>query len=130
MRVLLADDNTVLREEIAELLANEPDIQIVGQASHGKMAVDLTRQLMPEVVLMDLSMPVMNGLAATRTIISEFPDIRVIGLSMYEDAAEGQLMRKAGASAFVSKASQGDFASSLMQAIRAPKTQNTPEAAA
>ncbi len=129
MRVLLADDNNVLREEIAQLLASEPDIQIVGQASHGKMAVDLTRQLMPEVVLMDLSLPVMNGLAATRTITSEFPDIRVIGLSMYEDAAEGQLMRKAGASAFVSKASPHDFATSLMDAIRAPKAQKTPDAA-
>jgi two-component system, NarL family, response regulator LiaR len=130
MRVLLADDNTVLREEIAQLLADEPDIQIVGQASHGKMAIDLTRQLMPEIVLMDLSMPVMNGLAATRTILSEFPQIRVIGLSMYEDTAEGQLMRKAGAAAFVCKASPRDFAASLMEAIRAPKAQAAPDAAA
>ncbi len=130
MRILLADDNAMLRREVAQLLAGEPDMQIVGEASHGKMAVDLTRQLLPEVVLMDLSMPVMNGLAATRTITSEFPQIRVIGLSMYDDAAEGELMKKAGAAGYISKAGKGDFATSLMEAIRAPRARTLPEHAA
>lgn len=122
VRVLLADDNNSLREEIARLLGGEPDLQIVGEASHGKMAVELARQLLPDVVLMDLSMPVMNGLAATRTIAAELPSVRVIGLSMYDDASEGELMRKAGASSYLSKAGSGDFATSLMLAIRAQRT--------
>ena len=122
VRVLLADDNNALRQEIAHLLGGEPDLQIVGEASHGKMAVELARQLQPDVVLMDLSMPVMNGLAATRTIATELPNVRVIGLSMYDDASEGELMRKAGASAYVSKAGSGDFSSSLMIAIRAQES--------
>jgi DNA-binding NarL/FixJ family response regulator len=127
VRVLLADDNNALRQEIARLLGGEPDLQIVGEASHGRMAVELARQLQPDVVLMDLSMPVMNGLAATRTIAAELPSVRVIGLSMYDDASEGELMRKAGAAAYVSKAGSGDFSSSLMIAIRgqeSDKSQN------
>ncbi len=129
VRVLLADDNNTLRQEIARFLGREPDVQIVGEATHGKMAVELARQLQPDVVLMDLSMPVMNGLAATRTITSEFPNVRVIGLSMYDDEAEGELMRKAGASGYVSKAGAPDFADSLIAAIRASQAQKSKPAA-
>ncbi len=123
VRVLLADDNNTLRQEIARLLGREPDVEIVGEASHGKMAVELARQLQPDIVLMDLSMPIMNGLAATRTITSELPNVRVIGLSMYDDEAEGELMRKAGAAGFISKAGLPDFADSLIAAIRTPRSQ-------
>ena len=120
MRVLLVDDNIRLRQEVAELLSNEADIQIVGEASNGQQAVELTRQRLPDIVLMDLSMPVMNGLAATQAICTQFPGVRVIGLSMYEDEAEGRMMRKAGAAGYVSKSSKSDFVTSVIAAIRAP----------
>lgn len=96
IRVLIADDHAFLRRGIAQRLAMEPDIEVVGEASDGLTAVELTRRFSPDALTMDISMPGMNGIEATRIIRAEFPRTRVIGLSMLE-GSEATEMRQAGA---------------------------------
>ena len=85
IRVLLADDHALFRNGIDRLLKNEPGLEVVGHATDGQEAIELAQQLKPDVILMDISMPRVNGIEATRLIHREYPDIRIIGLSMYED---------------------------------------------
>jgi PAS domain S-box-containing protein len=103
IRVLLADDHIVMREGLARLLEQEPDIEVVGQAVDGQEAVELARDLRPDVILMDLSMPRLNGVQATRVIHGELPQICIIGLSMFEETERAQAMRQAGAVDYVTK---------------------------
>jgi PAS domain S-box-containing protein len=116
IRVLVVDDHKVVRQGLARLLAAEADIQIVGEAADGKAAVELARRLSPDVVTMDISMPVMNGIEATRAILAECPAVRVIGLSMFEEVEQAQAMRDAGAVAYLSKSGAAD---ALVAAVRA-----------
>ena len=83
--VLLADDHTVVREGLRALLECEDDIEVVGEAHNGREAVQLTKKLMPAVVVMDIAMPRLNGLEATRQILQALPDVRVVILSAYCD---------------------------------------------
>ncbi len=103
IRLLLADDHAVLREGLATLLNNEPGIEVVGVAADGEEAVEMAARLLPDVILMDVSLPKLNGIEATRTISREFPEIRVIGLSMFEASERGQAMRDAGAVGYLTK---------------------------
>jgi two-component system, NarL family, invasion response regulator UvrY len=103
IRVLLADDHQVVRESLAKLLQERPEIQVIGEAGDGNSAVELVRQLKPDVVLMDLSLPTISGFEATRKIVSEYPDIRVIGLSAHESAEFADALRKVGAVNFLTK---------------------------
>jgi PAS domain S-box-containing protein len=104
IRVLLADDHKVMRQGLISLISGQPNIQVVGEAANGLEALELARQLRPDVIIMDVSMPVMDGVQATRRIKAELPEIRVIGLSMHDDEHASLTMRDAGAEAFVSKA--------------------------
>jgi CheY-like chemotaxis protein/anti-sigma regulatory factor (Ser/Thr protein kinase) len=81
-RVLVVDDDALVRRGFAALLTGEPDLEVVGEAADGKMAIELTRNLAPDVILMDISMAVMNGIEATRAIHAEFPAARVIGRAL------------------------------------------------
>ena len=114
-RVLVVDDHAMLREGMAVLLRPLPDIEVVGEAASGEEAVERARRLRPDVVLMDVSMPGMNGIEATRRILAESPGTRVIGLTMFEDAQIEASMRKAGAVAYFTKGNQND---SLVGTIR------------
>ncbi|HSP67295.1 MAG TPA: response regulator transcription factor, partial [Bryobacteraceae bacterium] len=78
IRVLCADDHPLVRKGIASILANEPDVELVGEAGNGREAVEQFRKLQPDVVLMDLRMPEMNGIDATRLIRSEVPEAKII----------------------------------------------------
>ena len=113
-RVLFADDHKVIRQGLISLLSGQPDIEVVGEAANGREAVELARELEPDLVVMDVSMPEMDGIEATRRIKAEQPGLHVIGLSMYEEESVATAMRQAGAEAFVSKAAS---AGSLLQAI-------------
>jgi len=115
LRVLLADDHELLREGLASLLEDEPDIELVGEAIDGQHAVELVEQLLPDVVLMDITMPRLNGIEATRQITRMFPKIRVIGLSMHDDEDMAVRMYESGAAAYLPK---GDSSDSLIATIR------------
>jgi signal transduction histidine kinase len=115
IRVLLADDHHVMRQGLAMLLKEHRDIEVVGQASDGQMAVDLARQLCPDIIIMDVTMPRLTGVEATQIITAEMPEVRVIGLSLHDEADMGVAMRRAGAAAYLCK---GGPAEDLVAAIR------------
>jgi len=122
IRVLLADDHKILREGLSGLLVEEPDIDVVGEASDGEMAVRLARELRPDVVVMDVSLPQLNGIEATKQILEELPEVRVIGLSMHEEETMGDAMIHAGAASFLSK---GGPSRTLIKAIRSLRRRTT-----
>ena len=103
IKVLLVDDHTILRQGIRALLAREPDIDVVGEASDGLEALDQVPRLKPHVVIMDLVMPRMNGLEATRQIRELYPDVRILILSMYDDDEYVREIIQAGAAGYVLK---------------------------
>ncbi len=105
IKVLIVDDHTLVRAGIRSLLMLVDDIEVVGEASDGKEALTKVRQLMPDVVLMDLAMPVMGGLEATRRLRKEFPGIKVLALTQYDDSEYVIPIIEAGASGFVTKMS-------------------------
>jgi PAS domain S-box-containing protein len=103
IRVLFADDHKVMRQGLIRLVAGKPGILVVGEASNGREALEKVRLIKPDVVVMDISMPEMGGIEATRRIKAELPGVRVLGLSMHEDEHIAQVMREAGAEASLSK---------------------------
>jgi DNA-binding NarL/FixJ family response regulator len=103
MRVLLVDDHRLVRQVLARVIRAEPDIEVVGEGSNGQEALDLTRQLVPDVILISVRLPVLNGVDATRAILAEFPAIHVIGLTLVDNSPESQAIRETGATACISK---------------------------
>lgn len=114
-RILLTDDHDIVRRGLANLLAIEPDMELVAEAGSGEEAVELARHHRPDVVVMDISLPGINGIEATRRIVKELPHVTVIGLSMHEERDVAEAMRSAGARAYFSK---GRAADHLVQAVR------------
>ena len=103
IRILLADDHGIVREGLRSLLEKEPDIKVVGEAENGRKALGLVSELLPDVVIMDISMPGLNGADATRQIVRQFPAVKVIALSMHSNRIFVADMLKAGASGYVLK---------------------------
>gem|GEM_PF-7023632 len=103
LRVLFADDHKVMRQGLIRLISGQPNIKVSGEAANGREAVQLALQLKPDVIVMDISMPEMDGIEATARIKAELPEVRVIGLSMFEDEQAARNMLNAGAEAFVAK---------------------------
>jgi DNA-binding NarL/FixJ family response regulator len=104
VRALLAEDHTLVRSGIRALLEGSKEVEVVGEAANGRQAVELARELRPNLVLMDIAMPELNGIEAARQIVAAQPDIRVIMLSMFEDQQYVFESLKAGASGYVLKA--------------------------
>lgn len=97
IHILLVDDQAIIRESLAALLSQRHGLDIIGEASNGQMAVELAQKLHPDVIIMDVRMPVLNGIEATRLIMSNSPDTIVIGFTMDAEAGLGDAMKKAGA---------------------------------
>lgn len=115
IRLLLVDDQSLFREGLRLLLAQQPDFEIVGEAGHGKEALALARSRSPDVILMDLRMPVMDGIEATRRIVAERLPAHIIVLTTFEDDEEVYAALAAGATGYLLKASPSD---KLFDAIR------------
>ncbi len=115
LRVLLADDHEIVREGLAALLGEESSVEVIGGASNGREAVDLADRLEPDVVIMDVSMPLMSGDEATRQIKQNLPNTRVVALSMSADPDTAERMHAAGAEAYVLKTAPSE---ELLAAIR------------
>src|SRR5262245_47488707 len=102
--VLLADDHKVVREGLRALLEKQPDLDVIGEADNGRIAIQLSMQLKPDVVIIDIAMPDLNGIEATQKLTAEMPEIKVIGLSMHFDKRYVARMLNAGASGYLRKA--------------------------
>lgn len=129
IRVLLVDDHQMMRDGLRGLLVGEPDIEVVGEASDGRIALDLVRTLSPDVVVMDIGMPDMNGVEATRRIHNEYERVKVVALSTHTDKRYVHHMLEAGACGYVLKIAAHD---ELLRAVRAAsvgKTYLSPEIA-
>ncbi|OGO44782.1 MAG: hypothetical protein A2Z05_08200 [Chloroflexi bacterium RBG_16_60_22] len=116
IKVLIVDDHTLVRAGIRSLLALVEGIEVVGEASDGKEALVKVRQLVPDVVLMDLAMPVMGGLEATRRLRKEFPGVKVLALTQYDDSEYVIPIIEAGARGFVTKMSAFSELAAAIQA--------------
>jgi two-component system, NarL family, response regulator NreC len=116
IRILVADDHTLFRKGICALLEDEQDMLVVGEAENGREAVRLVGTLKPDVVLMDIAMPLLNGLEATRQIKREHPETRVLVLTMYDHEEYFRQMLEVGASGYIIKRAA---ATELVSALRA-----------
>ena len=116
IRILLADDHAVVRQGFKMILGEQPDMEIVGEAGNGREAVELAASLRPDVVVMDVTMPELNGIEATRRLTAENPHIRVVALSMHKDSVYVREILRAGARGYLLKDSVAD---DLVAAVRA-----------
>ena len=114
--ILLADDHAIIREGLRSLLDKQPDMEVVAETDDGRKAVELVRELLPDIVLMDITMPNLNGVEATRQITGEFPQVKVIALSIHSNKRFISDMLSAGAAGYILKECLFD---ELLQAIQA-----------
>lgn len=126
IRILLADDHTVVRKGLRLLLENQPDFQVVGDAADGREAIAMAEQQRPDVMVMDVAMPVLNGIEAARQIGAKLPSIAIVFLSMHSD--EGYVLKalKAGARAYLLKDSAEYDLISAVKAVSAGKAFFSP----
>jgi DNA-binding NarL/FixJ family response regulator len=116
IRVVIADDHTVVRKGIRDLLSDEDDIAVVGEARNGHEAVDLATALQPDVVVMDIAMPELTGVEATRQIRAQAPDVRVLVLTAYDDDPYIYSLLDAGATGYILKTAESR---EIVRAVRA-----------
>ncbi|HEY7673840.1 MAG TPA: response regulator transcription factor [Burkholderiales bacterium] len=119
--ILLADDHAVVRDGLRALIDDEEDLKVVGVAGNGREAVAETQRLHPDIVIMDIAMPELDGVEATRRIREKYPDTRVLMLSMYLSAEHIYRALQAGAQGYVLKESAGDEVVEAIRALRAGK---------
>lgn len=129
IRVLLVDDHSILRQGIRSLLEREADVEVVGEAGDGEEAVAMAASLKPDVVLMDIGMPRMNGIEATRKIRADHPEIKVLILSMHDDEEYVAPLMQAGASGYVLKRSAASELKTALRAVQQGHTILHPEVA-
>ncbi|MHC4213740.1 MAG: response regulator [Planctomycetota bacterium] len=129
MRVLIADDHGIFREGLRSLIEKLPDTEVVGQAQDGQMAVELAKKLNPNIIVMDVTMPLLNGIEAMRQIISHNPNIKVIALSMHPDKHIVKGALEAGASAYILKSNLFDELARAIDAVLANQRYLSPRIA-
>ncbi len=117
IRVLVVDDHTIVRDGICALLSLAADIEVVGEAENGREALDKVRQLAPDVVLMDIAMPAMDGLEATRRMHKEYPQTKVLTLTQHDDREHLFSIVEAGAQGFISKTAASSEVASAIRSV-------------
>lgn len=130
IKVLLVDDHAIMRDGIRAILSLHDDIDIVGEASEGQEAIEKTRELSPDVVIMDVAMPDMDGIEATRRIRKESPNVKVIMLTQYDNKEYVLSAIKAGAAGYVPKRALGSELVSAVRAVNRGESFLYPSAAA
>src|SRR5471032_1163367 len=130
MKVLIADDHPLLRAGIAAVIQGEPDMELIGEASTGRQALEAFLTLRPDVTVMDLQMPDMDGIAATSAIIAECPEARIVMLSTYRGDAQAFRALKAGASGYMLKSTVRTDLLDALRAVHAGRRHIPPEIAA
>ena len=128
-RILIVDDHTLVRDGIRALLMLAADIEVVGEACNGMEAVEKVKELLPDVVLLDLAMPIMNGLDATRKIRREYPRTKVLAHTPYDDSQYVVPVIEAGARGFVTKSAAFSELASAIQAVASGDSYLSPTAA-
>ncbi len=126
VRVILADDHKIMREGIHALLEHEPGIEVIGEAEGGESAVQLAREHRPDVVIMDISMPDMSGIEATRRILADLPEIKIIALSMHSDRRFVREMLAAGAAGYLLKDAAYEELRNALSAVSRNQTYLSP----
>ncbi len=126
IRILLADDHKITRQGLRSLLDSQPDMQVVAEAEEGRTAVSLVREMVPDVVIMDVTMPDLNGMEATRQIVGEFPNIKIIALSMHSDMLFVSEMLKSGALGYLLKDCAFEELERAIRTVVAGKTYLSP----
>ncbi len=129
IRVLIVDDHTLVRDGIRALLMLASDIEVVGEASNGMEAMEAIEELLPDVILLDLAMPIMNGLDTTRRIRKDFPQIKVLALTQYDDSEYVVPVIEAGARGFVTKSAAFSELATAIQAVAKGDSYLSPSAA-
>lgn len=129
IRVLIVDDHTLVREGVRAMLALASDIEVVGEAANGREAIEKTEKLLPDVVLMDLAMPILGGLEATRRISKQFPMSRVLALTQYDDSDYVIPVIEAGARGYITKMAAFSELATAIQAVYRGESYLSPAAA-
>jgi DNA-binding NarL/FixJ family response regulator len=127
MKILIADDHSIVREGLKSLIDKQRAMEVVGEAEDGQTAIQLTKELMPDIVIMDVSMPNLNGIEATREILSHKPDTKIIILSMYTDKHIVKESLEAGASGYILKSNLLDELLKAMKSIKANERYLSPQ---
>lgn len=126
IKIILADDHAVLRHGLSKAFLNETDMEVIAQAKDGRTTVELVRELKPDVVIMDIGMPDLNGIEATRQIVSESPNVKVVALSMHSGKNFIIEMFKAGAPGYLLKDCEFDELAGAIRVVNAGKTYISP----
>ena len=129
MKILIADDHGIVREGLKSLLSMQSDMEVVGEAEDGRIAVQLTKEVCPDIVIMDISMPNLNGVEAVSEILQYKPDIKIIILSMFTDKNIVKNSLKAGASGYVLKSYLFDELLKALEAVKANECYLSPRIA-
>jgi DNA-binding NarL/FixJ family response regulator len=127
VRILLADDHKIIRDGLRSLLEKEEEFTVLGEAENGREAVRMTRELRPEVVLMDIAMPGLNGIEAARQIRSEAPEVKIVALSMHHERRFVMRMLEAGASGYVLKAGAFEEVAEAVRAVMTDRIYTSPK---
>jgi two-component system, NarL family, response regulator NreC len=129
IKVLIADDHQIMREGLRAMLEKEHDIVVLGEAEDGRMIERMARELAPDVIIMDVAMPDLNGIEATRQIVAELPGVKIIALSMHDDRRFVLNMLKAGAAGYMLKDSAFTDLAKAIRVVMSGKTYLSHEVA-
>ena len=129
IKIVLADDNKIMRDGLRMLVEGLPDMEVIGEAENGRMAVKMANTLNPDIIIMDVTMADLNGIEATRQIHKEYPEVKVIALSMHSDKRFVSGMLEAGAAAYLLKDCAFEELARAIQSVVADKTYLSPEIA-